>query len=291
MCGAINVDLLATADHKPLPDDSTPGRLYRCAGGVGRNIAENLVRLGIDVSLVSAVGDDDLGRWVVDRDRQTGVDISHVQINSDWPTASYTAIHSPDGELLNAVSDMRLFDQFSLSGRQDVDGLQNTDLLVIDANLPEPVINELVQSYYPKFIAAEAVSQKKCLRLTGVLPLLSLLKVNRAEASVLTGCSLDDEQLLDALLQMGPARVLLTKGEAGATLASKHQTVHSVPDSGVDVVSTNGVGDAMFSGVLAAHLYGLTAEQQLKWGATASVETLGVHSACTESLSLQTMGR
>jgi len=199
VCGAINVDLLATADHKPLPDDSTPGRLRRCAGGVGRNIAENLVRLGIDVTLISAVGDDDFGRRIVERDKQTGVDVSQIQVSPDWPTASYTAIHGPDGELLHAVSDMRLFDQFSLPVSPDFSTRYNsTDLLVIDANLPESVIKTLAQSYHPKFIAAEAVS-----------PLLSLLKVNRAEACALTGCTADDERLLESLLELGPAQVLL----------------------------------------------------------------------------------
>ena len=291
MCGAINVDLLATADHKPLPDDSTPGRLRRCAGGVGRNIAENLVRLGIDVTLISAVGDDDFGRRIVERDKQTGVDVSQIQVSPDWPTASYTAIHGPDGELLHAVSDMRLFDQFSLPVSPDFSTRYNsTDLLVIDANLPESVIKTLAQSYHPKFIAAEAVSRNKCLRLSSVLPLLSLLKVNRAEACALTGCTADDERLLESLLELGPAQVLLTTGEEGALLASKTNTVHAVPVSAA-VVSTNGVGDAMFSGVLAAHLYGYTAEKQLQWGTTASIETLGVHSACATSLNVQTMGQ
>jgi len=285
------MDLLATADDTPLPDDSTPGRLRTYAGGVGRNIAENLTRLGIKVTLVSAIGDDDFGRRIVEHDKKVGIDVSQIDVHSDLPTASYTALHNHDGELLYAISDMRIFDQFEIRSRPDT----QADLLVIDANLPESTIHNLVHRYQPGFIAAEAVSRKKCLRLAGVLPYLSLLKVNRAEACSLTGldagnCNADNhERLIDALLQLGPAMVLLTLGKDGAMLASQQQVI-SAPSASVSVVSTSGVGDAMCSGVLAARLYGHTADEQLRWGTAAAAATLGVHSACADSLSLQSLG-
>lgn len=285
VCGAINVDLLATALQEPLRDDSTPGVLHRSAGGVGRNIAENLVRLGIDVSLVSTVGDDDFGRWVSGHNQEVGIDISGVVVNADLPTSSYTAVHGPDGELLLAVSDMRLFDQFEPPG--NMAGIFNEpDLLVIDANLPESVINLLESFCHPKEIAADAVSCNKCHRLGAILPQLSLLKVNRAEACAITGSRTDnDAQLINELLQQGVQQVLLSAGEEGAILADGNQSVRAAPVKQPSVVSTSGVGDAMFGGVLAARVYGYNATEQLRWGTAAAAETLGVHSACAATLS------
>ena len=46
----------------PVPGSSNPARMSTGFGGVARNVAENLARLGVPVALVSRVGDDDSGR-------------------------------------------------------------------------------------------------------------------------------------------------------------------------------------------------------------------------------------
>lgn len=287
VCGAINIDLLATAVQEPLRDDSTPGVLHRSAGGVGRNIAENLARLGIEVGLISSVGDDDFGRWIISHNDQAGIDNSGIAVKADLPTSSYTAVHGPDGEMLLAVSDMRLFDQFELPANLT---LESSDLLVIDANLPESVIGQLVDGAHLKTIAADAVSCKKCNRLKAYLPQLSLLKVNRAEANTITGCSSDnDGDLINELLALGVQQVLLSTGEDGAILADSNQVVKVASDKDVTVVSTSGVGDAMFAGVLAARLYGYNAREQLRWGTAAAAATLGVQSACCTTVGRKMM--
>lgn len=287
--GAVNVDLLATADHVALTDDSTPGTLRRSAGGVGRNIAENLVRLGIGTTLVSAIGDDEFGGQILDDLRQLEMDVSAVAVNRELATASYTAIHNCDGELLYAVNDMRIFDQFELPLPDGFTAaLKFADAIVLEANLPESVLQSVVDRCQTQMIVADAVSSPKCQRLAGILSSLSLLKVNRAEARVLSGCdSKDDKALLHELHGLGPKQILLTTGSDGVVLSDGTE-LHSMPAMpDVNVVSTSGAGDAMLSAVLAARLQGYDATEQLNWGTVAAAETLGVHSACAATLSLQ----
>lgn len=285
--GAVNVDLLATADRLALTDDSTPGTLRRYAGGVGRNIAENLVRLGVDTKLVSAVGDDEFGRQILSDAAKLGMDVSAVSVKSELATASYTAIHNCDGELLYAVNDMRIFDQFELPPMDGLDAAA-ADAVVLDANLPEAVIRSVVDMCQAQMIVADGVSSTKCLRLSGILSSLSLLKVNRAEAMVLSGCdSKNDKTLLHELHELGPKEILLTAGRDGVVVSSNTELHSKSAVPGVDVVSTSGAGDAMLSGVLAARLHGCDITEQLNWGTVAAAETLGVHSACAETLNRQ----
>src|SRR4029077_9080870 len=50
----------------------------RHPGGAPANVARTLARLGVDVALVTAVGDDALGEALIDELRATGVKTKHV---------------------------------------------------------------------------------------------------------------------------------------------------------------------------------------------------------------------
>ncbi len=104
--GAANVDISASAALTLAVGDSTPGRITNTAGGVGRNVAENLARLGHNVKLVSAVGDDLQSQFLLDHTRRAGVDVSACNVLPGQTTGTYLSLNNPDGSLLAAVNDM-----------------------------------------------------------------------------------------------------------------------------------------------------------------------------------------
>ena len=71
--GAMAVDAKGKPNRSLVPGTSTPGTVRLSIGGVARNIAENLVRLGLHTVLLSAVGDDPIGHLLLDAvDQQLG---------------------------------------------------------------------------------------------------------------------------------------------------------------------------------------------------------------------------
>ena len=70
--GGANMDIGGFPDGRLRLEDSNPGRVHLSVGGVGRNIAENAARLGLDVSLISAIGGDPNGRMLLEDCRQKG---------------------------------------------------------------------------------------------------------------------------------------------------------------------------------------------------------------------------
>ena len=111
--GAANVDISASSQTAVLPGDSTPGRVTTTAGGVARNIAENLARLGLNAHLISAVGVDVQGQFLLDHTRRVGVDVSKCSIFPGQATGSYLSLNQPDGALMAAVADMAVLDSLT----------------------------------------------------------------------------------------------------------------------------------------------------------------------------------
>ena len=89
--GGANVDVKARSTGPAVRRTSNPGTAVLGAGGVGRNIAENLARLGTSTHLVTAVGNDPLGDQLVASTREAGVGVEHVA-RLDMPTGSYLSL-------------------------------------------------------------------------------------------------------------------------------------------------------------------------------------------------------
>ena len=78
--GSINLDLVASADHVPLPGETITGRDFNTFyGGKGANQAVGVTRLGYPVSMVGKVGDDPFGAALKYSLRKAGVDVQAVQ--------------------------------------------------------------------------------------------------------------------------------------------------------------------------------------------------------------------
>ena len=61
LVGGANMDICASPASRMRMHDSNPGSVVTSPGGVARNMAENLARLGVDCRLVAAVGADHYG--------------------------------------------------------------------------------------------------------------------------------------------------------------------------------------------------------------------------------------
>ena len=108
--GGINVDICGAPSSKARMRDSNPGSVAMSPGGVARNIAENLARLGVDSRLVGLVGADDHGEWLLERGRAAGVDVSRVARVEGARTSTYVSVLDDAGDMLVAVNDMGIID-------------------------------------------------------------------------------------------------------------------------------------------------------------------------------------
>src|SRR3954454_15657445 len=90
--GAAHIDRKATASGPIVPGSSNPVTMRVSAGGVARNVAENLARLGLSVTMVSRVGSDREGDAVLDGLEESGIGLEFCTRSTTSPTATYTAL-------------------------------------------------------------------------------------------------------------------------------------------------------------------------------------------------------
>lgn len=236
-------------------ETSNPVDGYLSFGGVARNVAENLVRLGVEVSFVSIVGDDENGRWLTRHLRDLGTDVSQVITTSERPTAEYAAILSPSNQLVLGISNMEIFDLFQPSYLDRFwPHLASAAWVFCDCNMPAAMIEALITrkdgARYK--LAFDTVSTPKAVRLPRDLTGVDLLFTNIDEAHAIleledTASRLTPHQAAAALQARGAAEVIVTMGSDGYAVASEDGVtmMPSVPANPVDIT---GAGDAMIAG-------------------------------------------
>lgn len=258
--GAVNMDIAGTPDAELRTGDSNPGRVTLSPGGVGRNIAENLCRLGRRVSLVTVLGNDAYADAIREHSRNVGIDLSFSITDPLGRTSTYLCLNEQNGDLHAAVSDMTVCSQLTPDRLEPIlPELNRGDLLIADANLPEETIS-WIAGHVNIPIAADPVSAAKAQRLRPLLSRLVFLKPNLQEAELLAGFAPGTagsySRIADALHALGVSRVFLSLGAQGvwADDGKEGALIPCVPGT---VVNTSGCGDAFVAAAADAYLRGL----------------------------------
>ena len=147
--GGANVDVKVRSLAPVRQRTSNPGRAGTTAGGVGRNIPENLARLGTPTHLIAAVGRDAAGERLLAETAAAGVRLDHVH-RSAHPTGTYTAVLDADGDLVVAVADMAATEALAPEDLHPARELiAHADMLVLDGNLPAEVLAHAMDVVQP----------------------------------------------------------------------------------------------------------------------------------------------
>lgn len=262
--GACHLDRKAQAARPFVTAASNPVAVESCFGGVARNVAENLGRLGVQAVLVSRVGEDAEGLAVLESLGKLPIDHSQLSRSATSPTAFHLIALEPDGEMLVAVADMRIYDEIDPFVLQQLpDDLWSAEAIFADCNLPPESLAYIAAKAGPGCpLAVNGVSPAKALRCKAVLSETAFLFVNLHEAMTLIGESggaATPEDAAAALRALGVGEVVITLGAEGLLVAGAQtcQRLESLPGPLRDVT---GAGDALAAAYLEARLRDLTPE-------------------------------
>lgn len=263
VAGACHLDRKAQAGGDYVLGASNPVSVATCPGGVAHNVAQNLRLLGCDVELVTRLGQDAEGEAIATTLPVPRLGSIGVSRSATAPTAFHLIVLQPDGEMLVAVADMRIYDEITpaLLGTLPP-AVWNCAAIFADCNLPAETLAFLAGlRRADRRLAVNGVSPAKVVRLAGRLSACDLLCVNRREAAALLGQNRDHLEAAKAARQLrdrGVAEVVMTLGAQGACFAASDQVVSlPAPTPAARLVDVTGAGDALGAVFLEGRLRGL----------------------------------
>lgn len=288
--GAVFVDVKGFSNGTYLPEGTNVGDVQVTAGGVCRNVAENLARLGSDVRFLSMVDDNAMGRDVRDGLTALGIDTTHV-LCAERGMGMWLAILDEHGDLRGSVSRQpnfepmeRYIDAHGEALVADCDGI----VLGYDTNAAITARMLQLAEAHDLPVYGLVGNMGVILRHPEYLRRSACFICNENEASRLFNQPVEGmspEVLLPLLVQesrnAGIPAMVITMGPDGSVYVD-HRTGEfgRCPALSVDMVDSTGAGDAFFTGVVAALSRKLPLSRAVRAGTRLAAKTLAVAGAC-----------
>lgn len=271
---------IIVADHVSSPIAHLPAagelvladQLLLTIGGCAANVAVDLVKLGVNASVVGRVGDDVFGRIVAEMLRERGVGVKTLRVTPRVDT-SQTLIVNVAGQ------DRRFIHTFGANaGFQATDipltGVEQCKVLYLGGYL---LMRELqAEALAAVFATAREAGAKTVLdvvtpgagdylpKLKPLLPQVDVFLPNNHEAELITG-ETDPVRQAEQFHHLGAKTAIITLGEGGVVLVSAKERLRAATYA-VPFVDGSGGGDAFAAGYILGLLQGADAAGCLRLG-------------------------
>jgi ribokinase len=252
--GSINEDYVLQVARRPMAGETVGDAILQTSdGGKGANQAVAAASQGAIVALVARVGDDPVGEALIQGLEAADVETSWVRRSPGERSGAAFVTVTPDGEntIIVAPGANALLSANDIKWASSAFREARVLVSQLEAGL-DAVVAAIARAGRSTTVVLNASPARPVPSTT--LARVDVLIVNEHEAATLLGGGDWDTRIaLDALLEFGPAAVIITLGAEGAAVATSSGARWHVPALPTKVVDTTGAGDA-FVGVLAAAL-------------------------------------
>lgn len=295
--GGANMDICGTSTAGLRLKDSNPGSVTSSPGGVARNIAENLARLGVDCRLIAAIGTDHHGDLLLQQAQAAGINTRYMLQLEAEQTSTYISVLDDTGDMLVGINDMSIVEQLRPERLQIHEPmLKQASIIVVDTNLCEESLAYLGGTCAEQPLFVDTVSVAKAARIRPYLDTIHTLKASRIEAEALSGIEAPTHKQLsktaDWLHHRGVHRVFITLGPAGVFYSDGNSEGLEAPQQTADKVqNANGAGDAFAAGIAYAWLQHWELEESVRFAMSAANVALAHRATINPSMSTATVTR
>ena len=249
--GAANMDICAKSFKNIIPSDSNPGIIFKSPGGVARNIAENLARLGADAKLIAPLGDDLSAKIILDDCAIVGIDTKYCHIDKSTTTPTYVAIVDNLGEMRVAVMDSSCtLPIFHVE--RNASFIRGSAIIILDTNLEQDMLAYITDRFEDNNIYVDTISVTKAEKIRPFMGKFHTVKMNQMEASALANIELtrDDDftKAGEYFINKGVKRVIISRGSKGLYYQNKDSKIWLKSPKIIPINST-GAGDALMAGI------------------------------------------
>lgn len=277
--GSVHMDLIASTGRLPAPGESVGGSAFAMApGGKGGNQAAQCAALGAQAFMITQFGDDLFGRALLASLKAKGIETGEVSIRAGMATGASTVFATPEdySSIIypGAAADMEPDDV-----ARRVAALAPLDMLLLQLEIP--IALSLAAARAARDGGARVVLNPSPAPRHGeadaLLALTSILVVNRVEAALILGRSVEESGIEAAakdLGGMGPPLVIITLGREGSA-AWDGEHFHRQASFSIVVADTVGAGDAFLGTLSLAIAEGLALPDALRRASAAGAIAAG----------------
>lgn len=261
------------------------------AGGAPFNVAYNVHKMGIDVKMLSKIGNDELGKKLTDQIKSWKITTDYIQIDENYPTSTVIAKIDEHNEATydivndvawdhieflpedkDLVSNAEAFVFGSLSARNE----KTKETLLQLLNVAKLKIFDV--NFRPPFIDFELIKT--------LLHQSDIVKMNKAEMKQILefiGKEYINEEESVSFIQkyFNIDEIILTKGSKGARyfVGDQNYSFSAVP---ITVADTVGSGDAFLSGFISKRIQNENPREILKQGIALGAFITSKSGACPD---------
>ena len=270
--GSMNADYTVTTKRLPKPGETVNGGAMKVLpGGKGANQASAAARLGVNVQLLGAVGEDSNADFLLSKLDEAGVDTADI-LHVEGPSGTTVITVSAEGEntiVYSPGSNAKASAGYVQSHRTTI-----AECAVLGLCLESPIATVIA--------AAQTAHDAGVTVLLNDSPFMDelphelveatdILLVNQHEVAQLLGLPDDDVESLDwyevaeRFTDYGFDRAIVTLGASGSVVIENGRW-HRVSAAQVNAVDTTGCGDSFMGTVLAGLAAGHTLLQSAQIG-------------------------
>ncbi len=261
--GSINLDLVATADHVPLPGETIIGKDFRTFhGGKGANQAVGIAKLGCPVSMLGNVGEDSFGAALKNALRSAGVAVNSVRAVKGSSGVALINI-GRDGQNNIVVvpgANGKLLPK-DITAHAAL--LRKAGLILAQLEIPLITL-ETLGAFAHRFKIPLMLDPAPARELpSGLLQVISWITPNESETRILCGLAPTEPvtpataaRCAEMLRERGPKNVVIKMGAQGAFIATADGVREMVPSFAVKAVDSTAAGDAFNAGFAVSLLGG-----------------------------------
>lgn len=256
--GSLNLDMVVNVEHIPCVGETIIGsRITMVPGGKGANQACAVGRLGGNVSMFGALGNDMYADIQINSLKKSGVDVSHIIRRKDGMTGLAFVSVDENGDNSIVVSSGA---NATLSC-EDIDEnrelIRESDIVIMQLEVPIKTVchvAKLAKSFGKTVILDPAPAPREFPE--ELYRYIDIIKPNETELSMLTGVDDIDRNLVEAtqfLRDKGVKNVIVTLGDKGVVMDTEKEGFYKIEAVRVKAVDTTAAGDS-FTAALAVML-------------------------------------
>ena len=277
--GSMNLDYTIDVKEMPLVGETILGKdMVYSAGGKGANQASAIAKLGGNVSILGAVGNDSNGKMEMDALKEVGVNVDNVIVKDDVPTGLAIITVNEAGENSIIVISGANYDLSPEDIQENTSVIEDADIVIFQLEIPiDTVVWSIKEAKRrDKFVILDPAPANSKLD-KEIYSYVDIITPNETELSILTDMpdAVDKlEEACNKLHSYGAKGIIVTLGDKGSYLSTIDGQRQHFPCHKVDAVDTTAAGDAFTASVSLMLLQDKSLEEAIEFATKVSAVTV-----------------